>query len=321
MKPWSIVILFISLFIFFLPVASAAVGFEMAKVPEGTISTVDTVLDARIENVGFDRIFVAIPSGWTPDQFNSYTRSYAVREKGLWRIYGEPYVTSTLLGSGKVYNKPGVNTKLMHQVGGETGWWLKPNEGLDIHLAVDNIGSGSIDPMLIEKENPSILVIQWEQEFEITPSATGFITAPWIVEGATLTQSNPAPISDVSQKPSELYYEEYIPSGETINETGEVEETPDWDEWFTLSSSLSDTLSTKSIVSMEPKLASQEVVEEVEETVTITYTPVWRIEDISSITYAYEWRRGEKISGILLLGPSVSGFSGFAGVPEWFDWF
>ncbi|MFQ5816097.1 MAG: hypothetical protein ACE5G7_06320, partial [Candidatus Hydrothermarchaeaceae archaeon] len=46
--------------------------FEMVAVPEGSISNVDTTIDAKIENVGFDRIFVSLPIGWVIDDVNTH---------------------------------------------------------------------------------------------------------------------------------------------------------------------------------------------------------------------------------------------------------
>jgi hypothetical protein len=281
----------------------------MVQVPEGTISEVDSVIDAKIENVGFDRIFVALPSGWVIDDVGTFANSYAVITVGLWRKYGDPFDRSTPLGSGLVYDEEGTPTKLHRTLNGRVGWWLRPNEGMHIHVAIDNLpGSGVIDPLAIEKENPSILVKKWEQEFIITPSATGFITAPWVVEGAALTLASPAPISDVSQKPGPIYYMDYDPKKDSIVQLGDV---PSWDAWFTLTGSLSTMLSKKSIVGLEP------VLEEVEtEEAVVTQTPVWRIDDLRDITYIYEWERGKRLTGIEL----IKGVT-LAEVPEWFDWF
>ncbi len=284
-----------------------AIGFEMVKVPTGEISTVDTVIDAKLENIGFDRVFVALPVGWQLDEVNSYAKSYAVRESGLWRIYGDPFSSTSLLGSGKVYKEKGIRTKLSDTVGDREGWWLRPNEGVIIHAEIDSIstGGGSIDPQEIEKNNPSIIVKKWVQEFTLTPSSTGFITAPWTVEGAALTIAAPAPVSDATQPLGDLYFEDYEPG-----ETQAHAEVPRWDEWFVLENSISKFMSSKSIVSMEPEVTPTEEIN-----VTTTITPVWRIEDLAPIFYGYEWERDKEIKGITMLGPS------FAAVPEWFDWF
>ncbi|MFQ5814953.1 MAG: hypothetical protein ACE5G7_00460, partial [Candidatus Hydrothermarchaeaceae archaeon] len=204
----------------------------------------------------------------------------------------------------------GTPTKLYVTLNNRQGWWLRPNEGMKIHVTIDGLScSGTIDPLAIEKENPSLIVKKWEQEFTITPSATGFITAPCVVENSALTVAAPAPISDVGQKPGPIYYKEYDPSKDAAQvQLGEV---PSWDAWFTLTGSLSSALSTKSIVGMEPVFDKSEV-----EEIVVTQTPVWRIDDLSDIIYTYEWVRGERITGIEL----IKGAS-FAEVPEWFDWF
>lgn len=285
-------------------------GFEMMVVPEGSISSVDTVIDAKIENVGFDRIFVALPSGWVINDLNTFASSYAVLETGLWRKYGDPLDATSPLGSGLVYKETGTQTKLYNTLNNRQGWWLRPNEGVKLRVAIDSLScSGAIDPLAIEKENPSIIVKKWEQEFTITPSATGFITAPCVVENSALKVASPAPVSDVSQKPGTIYYQEYDPTKDVAQvQLGEV---PSWDAWFSLTGSLSSTLSTKSIVGMEPVFNKTEA-----EDIVVTQTPVWRIDDLRDIVYAYEWERGKRISGIELIKGAT-----FAEVPEWFDWF
>ncbi|MEE8322216.1 MAG: hypothetical protein V3R57_01145 [Candidatus Bathyarchaeia archaeon] len=284
--------------------------FEMVEVPEGSVGTIDTVIDAKIENVGFERIFVALPDGWVINDVNTYARSFAVLEEGLWRKYGDPLDRYSPLGSGLVYDETGLLTKQYYSLGTSVGWWLRPNEGVDIQVAIDSVScSGNIDPQAIEEENRYIIVKKWEQEFTITPSDTGFITAPCVVERAALISAAPAPISDVSQIPSAIYYQDYDPSADTSNvNLGEV---PSWDDWFTLTGSLSSTLSTKSIVGMEPVFDSSDA-----DDVVLTQTPVWRIEDLRDIFYTYKWERGKSISGIELITGAT-----FADVPEWFDWF
>ncbi len=302
--------LLLALLLFLCSISLVHAAFEMAEVPEGSIASVDTVIDAKIENVGFERIFVALPEGWVINDLNTYARSYAVLEEGLWRKYGDPLDRFSPLGSGLVYDERGLLTKQYYSLGTRVGWWLRPNEGVDIQVGIDSVScSSNIDPLAIEEENRYIIVKKWEQEFTITPSVTGFITAPCTVESAALISAAPAPISDVSQIPGPIYYQDYDPTTDASQVS--LGEVPSWDAWFTLTGSLSATLSTKSIVGMEPVFDSVGA-----EDVVLTQTPVWRIEKLNDITYTYKWERGKRISGIELITGAT-----FAEVPEWFDWF
>jgi len=308
----------LALLLFLSTMSTVHAELEMVEVPSGAVSSLDTVIYAKIENVGFDRIFVALPTGWTLIDAGTAAWSYPVLETGLWRKYGDPFNSLSLLGSGKVYQPfsgLGRDTKQYDTLSSRTGWWLKPNEGVDLQLQIDSFPcSGTIDPTAIEDENPYIIVREWEQDFTITPSSNGFITATCVVDGAALTSASPAAVSDVSQPISTTYYSEYVPTEDTTQvDLGDV---PSWDSWFTLTGSLSGVVSTKSIVGMEPVYSKMEA--EIEN-IVITQTPVWRIENLNDITYTYHWKRGETISGINLI-QSTQGPT-YADVPEWFDWF
>lgn len=316
MKRLFVLLLILSI----LPSIHATTGFEMLQVPEGSISKIKSVIDARIENVGFDRIFVALPDGWVIDDVNTYASSYAVLETGLWRKYGDPVDRTSLLGRGLVYKESGTPTKLYNSLNNKQGWWLRPNEGMVLHLSLGELScSDSIDPLTIEKANPSLIVKRWTQEFTVTPSATGFVTAPCVVEHAALTVSSPAPISDVSQKPSAIYYQEYDPTKDiTKVQLGQV---PSWDAWFTLTGSLTSILSTKSIVGLEPTINKTNVTVLTPTATVLTQTPVWRIEDLRDIFYQYDWERDKVISGIQLIKGATQTTTPLVSVPEWFDWF
>lgn len=284
-------------------IVSAQVGLDIVKVPDGSIGKVTTEIEARVENWGYHRIFVAIPSGWEPNAIETYVKSYPVRETGLWRIYGMPYDRRSLLGSGQVFTGKGVAeagfpTKFTTQVGDRYGWWLKPNEGIIIKLKVDDIGSsGTVDPQLIEEKKPGIKVIRWYQRFTLEVTSPGFITAPWVVEGAALTEASPAPYG--SSK-AEIYFQEYTP---------EIA-TPAWEEWAEFRNPLSSLLSPISLAPIDLEFYPIE-----EEEVTVK--PIFRVDNIADIVYAYEWKRRERVEGITLWRDELL----LAGVPEWFEWF
>jgi hypothetical protein len=290
-------------------VVAAQTGLEMLEVPQGTISGVDTKIEAKLENWGYHRIFVALPLGWTPDLVETSAKSYPVREEGLWRIYGLPYDKKSLLGRGEVFTGKGIAesgfpTKLTIQIGNRYGWWLKPNEGIIIKVKVNNIGgSGTIDPQKIEKENPGIKVIRWYQQFTLKISSPGFVTAPWTVEKATLIESSPAPYSSELGK-EKVYYEKY---------TGEPEvDIPDWDEWFTFKNSLAPIFSLTPLVSLKMEYYPEEIGE-----VETVLKPVWRVDKIEDIVYAYEWKRDRELEGIVFWRDQLITGS----IPDWFEWF
>ncbi len=290
--------------------AYAADGIGLLKVPQGEIDDsenkkVDTEIQATIENWGYDKIFVALPEGWTINKLKGGSvKSFAVRETGLWRIYGMPG-TGSMLGSGAVFTgkgfTSGMPTKIETTVGERTGWWLRPNEGILIDIYVDgiSIGGGVIDPLKIEKENPSIRVIKWYESFTIHIKEPGFITAPWIVEGASLVESNPGPYSSAGKEGADVYYDKY--QKEDI-------EVPAWDEWFNLKNSLVYILTQTTLAPIDLEFPSAEGVE-------VTIKPVWRVDTTADITYAYEWKSYQKVKGITLWRDTA------LDVPEWFELF
>lgn len=285
----------------------AQVGFGLLEVPTGSISTVDTEIEATIENWGYDKIFVALPDGWSINKEKSgATRSYAVREFRLWRIYGRSDDASSLLGRGEVFTGKGFTSgnpiKPTSTVGTRVGWWLRPNEGVNIDIYVSGIsGTGVIDPLKIEKENPSIRVIRWYESFTIEVSEPGFITAPWTVEGAALVES-PGIYSSAGNEGAGVYYEKY---------QKEVPEAPAWNEWFDLKNSLVYQMTDTRLASINldlPTLDSSEVV--------VTVKPVWRVDNLEDITYAYEWKSYQKVTGATIWRDTALG-----DIPEWFELF
>lgn len=298
-------LLLISIVLLSFQPACAAEGIGMLKVPQGSISTVDTEIEATIENWGYDKIFVALPEGWTVDALRSgATRSYPVREKGIWRIYG----IKAFLGYGEidVFTGKGYETGYMPlkpstTVGTRAGWYLKPNEGINIDIYVSGIsaGGGVIDPLKIEKENPSIRVVKWYEVFTMEMSTPGFITAPWIVEGAALVESNPAPYSSYGKEGADVYYDKY--------QRGEID-VPAWDEWFNLKNPLSNVLTKTTLAPIDLEFPSTEEVE-------VTIKPVWRVDTIADIRYAYEWKSYQTVEGITLWRDTA------LDVPEWFELF
>jgi hypothetical protein len=285
-------------------------GFDLLQVPTGTVSAVDTVIEATIENWGYDKIFVALPEGWSINiERSGATRSYPVREFGLWRIYGRKDDRSSLLGRDEVFTGRGFTSgnpiKPASTIGTRTGWWLRPNEGITIDIYVSGIstGGGVIDPVKIEKENPSIRVIRWYESFTVEVGEPGFITAPWAVEGAALVESFPAVYSSSGNEGAQVYYEKYQ---KEVN----VADAPSWDEWFDLKNSLVYQMTDTRLAQTDLELPTLDESETV-----VTVKPVWRVDNIQDILYAYEWKSYQKVMGATMWRDAS------LDIPEWFELF
>jgi hypothetical protein len=282
-------------------------GFGLLEVPTGSIGTVDTEIEATIENWGYNKIFVALPDGWSINNEKSgATRSYPVREIGLWRIYGRSDDGSSLLGRGEVFTGKGFQSgnpiKPTTTIGTREGWYLRPNEGIDINIYVSDIGSGAvIDPLKIEKENPQVRVITWYESFTVEVAEPGFITAPWTVEGAALVESFPAAYSSAGQEGAEVYYEKY---------QKEVADAPAWDEWLSLKNSLVFQMTDTRLAPLDLEFQSLD-----ESEVVVTVKPVWRVDNLQDITYAYEWKSYKKVESATLWRDIA------LDIPEWFELF
>ncbi|NOZ59340.1 MAG: hypothetical protein GXO66_07190 [Euryarchaeota archaeon] len=285
-------------------------GLSMPEYGYITPSQVTSYIEAKVENRGYYRVFVALPKGWELDLTEYSVKSYAVREFGLWRVYGEE-----LAESGRVYRYRGSFQKSAIVVktpeGTYTGWYLKPNEGLIIKVKTKPIsGDGVVDPLKIEKLYPGVKVLRWYQEFTVTlPQATyGWVRAPWVVRGASLVEAYPSPygeehktvITDKSFFGAEGLRYEYLEA--------EVD-VPAWNEWMPLRNSLAYALVWRPIMNfttdfVEP--GSREYVR-----------PVWDTQKHRTgvIRYAYEWRRDTRVRGIELFRDD------FDDIPSWMELF
>jgi len=281
-------------------------GLELIEVPQGSISKVTSYLEAKIENIGYDRVFVALPQGWQIDPVEQSVKSYAVRESSLWRIYSSPRKNDDLLKKGYIF-KPSnyLQTKQSTQINNRIGWWLKPNEGIIINIKLTLPSSGEIDPLKIQKQHPYILVRKWNQEFILDISSSGIIEAPWVVKGATLTTASPAPLGDSGKvKTSSGFY--YVESYRDEYERS-YSDIPDWDEWLPLQNSLA--------YAMKPSYNLESFGELTQPEESGDLKPVWCVDTIGEIHYGYEWEQGKVIKGIRLLRDD------FKNLPSWFEWF
>ncbi len=298
------------LYIFLILLLTAApvyseVGPSLVSVSQGSVSKVTSYLNAKIENIGYDRVFVALPQGWKINLIDSSAKAYAVRT-AIWRIYSSPVRSNDLLRNGHVYNI--FNYLQMVQsteINNREGWWLMPNEGIIINVKLTLPASGEVDPMKIQEEDPDILVRKWNQEFILDVSSSGIITAPWVVKGATLTTASPPPLGDSNKVSTSNFY--YIKSYRKEYERN-YNNTPDWDEWFPVKNSLA--------YAFEPSYNSENFGEFSQPPEKSNYTkPVWRVYNLKQIEYTYDWEQGKEISGISLMR------NDFKNIPSWFAWF
>lgn len=298
-------LLFLALMILMPAALAYTGGLDTVQIPEGKIDRVDTwLINTKVENWGYDKIFVALPAKWVLDGVEQGVTSYPVREYGLWTIYGEPNDMTPRQLNDWVYMYMGYQTKhsktLVDETGySRTGWYLLPNEGIIINVRVNRIDTagGEIDPFKIEKNNPGIKIKRWQQRFKLEISAKGFITAPWTVKDAKLTEASPKVYSELGEKGAYRYYDDF-----------NIEySTQKWDVWFVFNNSLSQVLANELLAQTNTEFKSIQRTEIVK--------PVWKVDVFNPIMYGYEWEEGVEIAGIQLWRNELKD------VPAWFEWF
>lgn len=302
-------ILIIGILMGFLPMATAqTTGVEFLKVPDGSIGRIDTRVEFTVENWGLEKVFVAIPQDWKVSDTGlldgthrfggtAYpVRFYATR---YWKLWGLPSEKNTPMGRGEVYSSNTAQDAVFDEVAGRQGWYLKPNEAIKVVFDVKDISinGGMIDPLKLESENPDIRVVRWYQRFILNVTKPGFITAPWVVIGANLTEASPAPYSDAKGKGASKYYVDF----ETTTSA------PEWDRWVQIRQPLSSAIVWRAlgIAGFElPEIKKIGLVK-----------PVFKVDNYRLIQYAYEWERGKTIEG---WRPWRNDFSY---TPAWHEWF
>ncbi len=280
------------------------VGISLVSVPHGSVSKVTSHLNAKIENIGYDRAFVALPQGWKINPIDNSVKAYAVR-RAIWRIYFSPIRSDNLFRTDHVYNMFDYIQMVQNtEINNREGWWLMPNEGIIINIKLTLPASGEVDPMKVQEENPNILVRKWNQEFILDVSSNGVITAPWVVKGATLTTASPPPLGDSNKISTMDFY--YIKSYRKKYERNY--NISAWDKWFPVKNSLT--------YSFKPSYNSGNFSEFSQPPEKNNYVrPVWRTSGLKQIEYTYDWVQGKEISGISLLN------NDFKNIPSWSAWF
>jgi hypothetical protein len=290
-----------------------------------------TIIEAQIENTGFETVFVSLPQGWSYDSevLSAKGEPIITNKYKLHQKYGSPrdkysFITNHFVfwqRGGFVLSRGAPLT--VFWVGGTSfGWYVRPNERLIFTIKMTpSEQEGVIDPFAMEQNRADIRIVEWNQEFYIYPEPFfGFLRAPWIVKNATMVEATPGVFANLSEFPGGRYYDlfelETPPS--TTSPPSEVEELtpPAWDEWFTSSSGFF-SLAPVSLASLETEFLpipeinkTESVSKQAEESDELTFIPVWYIDNQffsntgigttsgKAIRYRYEWKRGREIDGV-----------------------
>ncbi len=199
-----------------------------------------------------------------------------------------------------------------------------------------------IDPFKLEQNRSDIRLLEWNQEFYVYPQDfLGFMTAPWIVKGATMVEAYPGPYSNISAFGGKLYYDLFELESQETESKEEKLDVPSWDEWFAPSSGLFSlepvSLAALTIESIEiPEIEDGQAKDEEQ-----VFIPVWyRDAQMDFIRYRYEWELGKIIDGVdvhLFTKRPATATEMYGGgssvpssaltvkapttVPEWYEWF
>jgi hypothetical protein len=283
-------------------------GLEYLQVTDGSVSRIDTRVEFTIENWGLDRIFITPPEGWKisdtalldgTHSLGGTAFSVRLYPYHYWNLWGFPYESNTPMGRGEIFTSKTSQDVVFSEIAGKEGWYIKPNEAIKVIFDVKAIPTtgGIIDPLKLEKENPDIRVVKWHQTFIMNVSKQGFITAPWVVMGANLTEAIPAPYSDAKGRGSLNYYVDFET---TVN-------TPKWGDWVEISQPLSSVLISRVLGATGMKLPEVKKINLIK--------PVFKVSNNRLIYYTYEWERDKVIEGW------TPWRNDFINIPRWDKWF
>lgn len=348
MKQKSIIAIAALFLIFALSHAHAVeeTGISYAEVPFISIDTSRsyTIIEAEVENTGYDTVFICLPSDWEVDEevLNAYGENVLTNRWDIIQKYGKKRDRFSFIANNFVFD---FNYRVARgspiEVSGCKGWYVRPNERLRFRVKLRPGPSSAVfDPLYIENNyNYSwVRVKKWYQEFRIyTTEDYGFVEAPYIVKGAKLIEAYPGIFSNKSYTENKTFYVEKFMEEENITKKEEAKidlaSIPSWDSWFA-DSALFDL---KNGIFANTNLEFYEIPEQnitVKEKATTPeeeFIPVWLFDARESnfISYAYEWRRDRGVEGgiDIELYPTIKEEKAVAEkidlttVPEWFAWF
>lgn len=320
-----------------------------------------TVIEAQIENTGFEKVFVSLPKGWSYDSqiLSAKGEPIIVSKPALHRKYGSPGDRYSFISNyfvfwqrgGFAISKGSPLTVYWADGGTSYGWYVRPNERLVFTIKMTPSETEAIiDPFTIEQNRSDIKVVEWNQEFYIYPEPyLGFLRAPWILKNVTMVEAYPGIFANLSAFTGDRYYDLFkleTPPPTTAPPPEELN-PPAWDEWFTSSGLFSLTPSSLASLKTEflPIPEVNKTKAEEEEPSEEVFIPVWYVDrDVNFIRYRYEWQRGKTIKGIdvhLYTEPPLTLTERFGNVsattpstptetapkldlttvPEWYAWF
>jgi hypothetical protein len=309
------------------PPAKEIKGLDYPLIGNISIDPVDsyTVIDAIVENTGFETVYVSLPSGWEDDDFDQAAKGepIIVDKVEIHKKYGFPEDRFSFIHNYYVFQQRAgfAQSKglcIMIQTPDRDsvcGWRISPNERLIFHVRLHpkdtDVLDVIIDPFSLEQNRSDIKVIEWNQRMIVFPdqdTTIGFLRAPWIVKGGTITEAFPGVFANLSAFEGDYYHRllklETPEPALTPEEEVEDLNPPAWDQWFSSSSGVFNLRDT-SLASLKTEHLP---IPEIEKTVTEEapledgeemFIPVWYVDfDTQFIRYDYRWKRGEAITGI-----------------------
>ncbi|RMF91088.1 MAG: hypothetical protein D6733_02140 [Methanobacteriota archaeon] len=290
-----------------------------------------TVIEATVENTGFEKVFIALPEDWEydPALYSAKGEPIIVSKPDLHRKYGSPNDRNSFINNHFVFWQrggfaisKGSPIKFIYEDGTfHYGWFVRPNERLVFTIKMSpptDQTEGVIDPFEIEQNRSDIRVIEWNQEFYAYPEtigsarAVGFMAAPWVVKGATMVEATPGVYVNLSGLRGEYYFELVEPEKNLSSQASSEELTvPAWDEWFSGSGVYAlNPVGLASLKEGPPEIPEINKTQEEKKVSEPLFIPVWYIGmDFYStlgiqttqgpaVRYRYEWKRDRVIEGV-----------------------
>jgi len=318
-----------------------------------------TVIEATVENRGFEKVLVTLPKDWEfdPEIYSATGEPIIVSKGKLHRKYGHPDERSSFISNHYVFWQrggfaisKGSPWLIKWSDGSESyGWYIYPNERLKFTIKMrPKEDEAVIDPLALEQNRSDIKVVKWNEEFVVYPdkdTPTGFLRAPWIVKNATLVSAYPGIFSNLSAFGTEYYWHSMKLEALSTTTTTLQEELnpPAWDEWFNSGGGLFK-LTQVSLAQLTTELPAIPVLNKTpkKKPEKKEFIPVWLVDHtVTFVRYSYEWHAGREVPGIdveLYTEPHVTlseRYGNFTApapkeerppldlstVPEWYAWF
>jgi hypothetical protein len=305
---------------------STEVGLDYALIGNIThdMEASYTVIDAEVENNGFETILIKLPDNWEADlrDYSAKGEPILVNKVEIHRKFGFEGDRYSFIRNNFVYQQragfavsKGDPLTIQTADGEAVGWYIRPNERLLFHIRLKPGHEEAVfDPFALERNRSDVKVIEWTQRFFIVPEKAangdllrGWMRIPYIVKGATMVESFPGVFANLSAFTGGYYFnrlelEAPTPTPSPAKEAVELD-TPAWDEWFTESKLFKLNPEGLASLKTEPlpipeveKPVKEEILEETEEGIFI---PVWLIDyGIEALRYEYKWKLGRVFKGV-----------------------